>query len=256
MRFTEERIAIIEGDTILSEEIIAAKGLVLPRVSTTLGWLADRIPAGGVVADIGACLGIYSCVLAPMVGSKGRVHAFEANPAVLPALRFNMRPYPQVLVHGYGLADRAQTAHPLIDPNQPDNVGMTTLGKGGDVTLKTLDSVAKYWSRLDFVKLDVEGMEEGVLLGGAAVIAKYRPTILVEINKYALNNHKSTPEAVLALLASWNYGFTPIRDLDSLSQTMVERMSAPEFDVICSPQELCQSTEEFPYLTLELVPLP
>src|SRR5262249_41986347 len=42
----------------------------------------------------------------------------------------------------------------------------------------TLDSLSVL--RLDLIKMDVEGMEAEALAGGAAVIAKHRPILLVE----------------------------------------------------------------------------
>lgn len=49
------------------------------------------------------------------------------------------------------------------------------------VTQKTLDSFN--FEDIDFIKIDVEGHEFKVLMGGVETIKKYKPTILVEENE-------------------------------------------------------------------------
>jgi len=58
--------------------------------------------------------------------------------------------------------------------------GLASLEKGGDevVTMRTVDSLGL--GRVDFMKIDVEGHEENVLRGAAAVIDRDQPFIIAE----------------------------------------------------------------------------
>ena len=127
MILTEEGIAVVEGDSHLSRDIIAHKRLDLPIIWELLDQLKPWIPEGGVVADIGACLGDHTVAYAQMVGPTGRVYAFEPNPAALECLRYNTRNYSNISVSGYALGHEAGQSRIGPDPGQPKNLGMATL---------------------------------------------------------------------------------------------------------------------------------
>jgi hypothetical protein len=48
------------------------------------------LPKDGVLVDIGANAGIYSCLAASQLGQSGVVVAFEPNPVMVERLRFNL----------------------------------------------------------------------------------------------------------------------------------------------------------------------
>ncbi|MNT11699.1 hypothetical protein D3C72_1465930 [compost metagenome] len=94
--------------------------------------------------------------------------------------------------------------------DQP-NWDYTRVGNFGAVSLKelkssneisqikliTLDSLNL--PRVDFIKMDVEGMEVAALLGAEKTIQKFRPLLFVE------NDRAEQSEALLALLEKWSY---------------------------------------------------
>ena len=91
MKLTAEGIAVIEGDTYLSADIIT-KGR-LDVAHEELEKYRKFIPEGGVVVDVGACLGDYTLTFSQMAGERGRVHAFEPNPMVFECLQHNLYTY-------------------------------------------------------------------------------------------------------------------------------------------------------------------
>ena len=88
MKLTKEGIAVIEGDNYLSADIIAQGRLDVARES--LLQYQQHIPVGGVVVDVGACLGDFTATFSEFVGSTGRVWAFEPNAPVFDCLMHNM----------------------------------------------------------------------------------------------------------------------------------------------------------------------
>jgi hypothetical protein len=89
---------------------------------------------------------------------------------------------------------------------------MHTLGDpGGDsghsVTVGRIDDViddAKIES-VDLVKMDIEGSEYGALLGARKLMAKHRPTVLIELNESALKRRGNTSDDVKQLFHEAGY---------------------------------------------------
>jgi FkbM family methyltransferase len=144
-----------------------------------------------VFADVGANQGEYSLFAAKRL-SSGRVLAFEPLPVIIAQLQGNIRlnGFTNVQVFEAGLSDApGQVA---IHELEGDNEGLATLHPGGrkpvsstHISLETLDRVAEAEGlrRLDFVKIDIEGEELKALHGSRAVIQKYRPVFMIEINR-------------------------------------------------------------------------
>jgi len=63
-----------------------------------------------------------------------------------------------------------------------------------EVTLKKLDDVIPSTQKIDFIKIDVEGAEFGVLKGGINLIKKNRPYIIFEFGLGASEYYGTKPE--------------------------------------------------------------
>ncbi len=147
---------------------------------------------GAVVFDVGAFVGDTTHTFL----QRGcEVHAFEPAPVSFICLLQNC---PEA--HCYNMA--------LGDGNRFDvryeggNIGAHSLLPGRRYSLP-LDAFAV--ERMDFLKIDVEGMEGCVLRGGRGTISRLRPTILLEFNPAVLKNFNDTPDTVNALLTELGY---------------------------------------------------
>ena len=80
----------------------------------------------------------------------------------------------------------------------------------------TLDALVmkENLSRLDLIKIDVDGAEDDVIAGAEATIAKYRPDIIIEVAPYTLLERGLLPDAPLKKLKALDYYF---EDLDGNS---------------------------------------
>jgi FkbM family methyltransferase len=145
-----------------------------------------RPAAGQLVVDVGANAGVFATVAGTWIGPTGRLVAIEPNPAVIERLRRNLRQNglePRAEVIAVGLSDEAGPARLLVGAN-------TTIGsvagiddgadQGVDIELRTLDGVAaeRGLTRIDLLKVDVEGLEIPVLDGARGMLKRCNRLVL------------------------------------------------------------------------------
>jgi FkbM family methyltransferase len=168
---------------------LLATGEYVQAELDTLAALIAQCPPDPVLLDIGANIGVHSLLFSALAGPAGRVHAFEAQRIVFQMLMGNLALNSIENVHGHGTALGAAPGTlslPPLDYNKPWNFGGVALAAGTaastgqteTVTVATLDSLDL--ARVDFIKLDVEGMEEDVLRGARRTLDRTRPLMQVE----------------------------------------------------------------------------
>ncbi|MFQ5622737.1 MAG: FkbM family methyltransferase [Paracoccaceae bacterium] len=143
-----------------------------------------HFPPGGRFCDIGANVGNHSLFVGKVLKAS-RIVLFEPNPQAIEILESNI--YLNGLEHvcdrrhlGVGLSDAASEGHALRV--RRDNLGGARLlpGEGGDIRVEVGDALLD-GQDFDMFKIDVEGMEIGVLRGLSALIRRSRPKIFVEV---------------------------------------------------------------------------
>ena len=136
-------------------------------------FIRRRLPADGIFLDIGANAGMFSLFAASLLRPGGRVICVEPQPDIFRRLQFNMLRANNLRSEGIGvtlvpaaLGSEAGEADLTI----PDEHGQATLrsGLGGrtvKVPVMTLHDllVRESLSRVDVMKIDVEGFEDAVL---------------------------------------------------------------------------------------------
>jgi FkbM family methyltransferase len=144
--------------------------------------------------DVGAFVGSYTLHLAKLART---VYAFEPDVEMATMLR-RVAP-PNVRVFDNAVSDREGTSEfhvPSLKGRRAVTCGSLVPLQGRDhdmrlVKTTTLDAALAN-SDVGFIKIDVEGAEQSVLVGAQQLIARCRPVILVEAN---------TPGAVVAVSA-------------------------------------------------------
>lgn len=181
-----------------------------------LAWVAT-VRRGQAVLDIGANRGYYTRFLSREVGGAGRVYAFEPVPASAKTLRASCAMRPNVSVFEVALSDEIGRRRIFVPGNdlQQASLAMHAGGswKGCDriseheIDTITLDAWAgvQALAKLDFIKIDVEGAEYKVLLGGASTIRKFRPLIYMEICRDWLREFGYEPGDLERLLREFGY---------------------------------------------------
>lgn len=156
-------------------------------------WVRRIVKPGMVAIDVGANFGYYTMQLSRLVGSEGLVHAFE------PSARYRMRLLDHierngcqnVVVLDYGLSDRFHE-EPLYGDNISATMHWPDDTKPPDIeetiSLRTLDSYVEEArpSRVDFIKVDIDGHEPGFVAGASETLKRFRPVILMEFSQVSL----------------------------------------------------------------------
>jgi FkbM family methyltransferase len=137
-----------------------------------LDFLRARTPAGGVFVDVGANVGTYAMVLARHVGANGKVIAIEPHPVTHARLAFNRAASGFAQVKLVAAAAGASDGELSIETDG-DNLGASHIVTGEPAgnairvpslrLQRILDEAGA--SRVDALKIDVEGYEDRVLTG-------------------------------------------------------------------------------------------
>ncbi len=137
-------------------------------------YLTQYLPASGVFIDVGANVGIYSCLALTQLNHQGHILAIEPNPKVSHRLSFNLQatsetqPTPaRFQIIKQGVNDQASSCTLYIDNN---NLGASSLKNKSEQTitidcqpLLTLLYQAKI-NQIDVMKVDIEGAEDLALV--------------------------------------------------------------------------------------------
>jgi FkbM family methyltransferase len=153
---------------------------------------------GNIALDIGANIGLQSIRMSQCTGAEGKVYAFEPLAHLQEKFSNNIKlnKANNIKLFPFALANEESTADFKISKNTW-NQGTFSIGNndGGPdtqcVIIKIADNVPeiKELSRLDLVKIDVEGFEYQVLQGLKQTIDKYKPRIIFEYDSnYWLTN--------------------------------------------------------------------
>lgn len=142
------------------------------------------IRPGYVIVEVGANIGAHTLPLAQLAGPGGTVLAFEPQRIVYQTLCANLALNSITNVRCFNAAvGRAagQIVVPVLDYSRDSNFGGLELGShtdGETVPVVAIDGLDL--PRCDFLKIDVEGMEQEVLEGAVRSIALHSPILYVE----------------------------------------------------------------------------
>lgn len=152
--------------------------------------LAAQLRPGMVFYDLGANIGFFSLLAAKLVGEKGRVFSFEADPEVASRLRENIarNHFTRVSVEEKAVwSDSRRVVFARADPAQSPDRGLGCVTKAAapntvEVEAVSLDSYVHAFPAPDFIKCDVEGAEVEVFRGARELLRTKRPGVLCEVH--------------------------------------------------------------------------
>jgi FkbM family methyltransferase len=172
---------------------------------------ARLCPPDGVVVDVGGNIGTTALSFAS-TAHRGTVHVFEPSPEMLPVLRRNLElsGAGNVVVHALGLSDAAAQGRLQVaiagNPGSAFFVAGEAPAAGADgIAVARLDDVLRDAARIDFVKVDVEGLELRVLRGARQLLERHRPVVVFEVNEAALQRGGTSGREVCEFVLGLGY---------------------------------------------------
>ncbi len=151
--------------------------------------LQRLVREGDVFFDLGANFGFYSFYVAPLCGRSGAIHAFEANPFLIPHLHRSAelnRECGKIQVNALAVGKESGKYLPLYDP---DWFGCSSLyahgwlnqGSKVLVPLVTIDEyvLKNRIERIDVMKIDIEGAELDAFQGMEQTFQVCPPKVII-----------------------------------------------------------------------------
>lgn len=147
--------------------------------------------------DIGANIGTHTVSMAKLFGDKISIRSFEAQRQVYymlcgnvaingltnvecehAAVSDNTQDFIKINLPDYHLPNNFGGLE-LIEPKISDNQYMTKTGS----ELVDCVQIDQFGEEVDFIKMDIEGMEHLALIGGIETLTKHRPICFLEMFK-------------------------------------------------------------------------
>lgn len=205
--------------------------------------IRKNLKSGMTVVDIGANIGYYTVMAAELVGEKGKVIAFEPNPESFLTLLKNIETNHLKNAEGYNLAITNSSGPSLLYvslENRGDNrlYASPTNKISVKIETTTLDAFADKHSlsKIDFIKMDIQG-SEGLAVLGMRRVFELNPhlKLFTEFWPMSISKTGKEPADFLRTLAESGFSLYNINrkngSLESISDfdSFTKRFSGREF---------------------------
>ena len=188
------------------------------------------IRPGWTIVEIGANLGYFTNLFQILVGTNGQLHAFEPVPSTFQQLQSSLpKGSNHCTLYNLGTAKEAGevTFHiPLNDHGQatmsPHDCNSWKSREIEEVSCLVIKldefTPISSLSKIDFIKIDVEGAELPSLQGAEHILRKHKPLLFVEVCKAWMKSFHYTPKEMDTFLTS--LGYTNFKVVDSTPFTI------------------------------------
>jgi len=139
---------------------------------------------GSTILDIGSNIGLFTESIVNKINYK-KIYAFEPVKEFFDYSVNALKKHKNVFIYNFAIGNTNEKKN--ISINLDMNIGSSSLIKNHSnsrietIEIKRLDDL-KIKDKIDFIKIDVEGFETEVILGGLQTIEKNKPSIFIEID--------------------------------------------------------------------------
>lgn len=206
------------------------------------GKLYGLLKVGDTAIDIGTNMGETLMSFSKLVGIHGNVHGFEPDTINHTRCTENLRlnDFKNITLNKLGLGNTAGEFRIKVDT--PTNRGGNRITDQNDknsevIQIITLDQYVldKNISKIDLIKIDVEGFEFNVLKGAENTISKYGPVLFIELDDVNLKQQKASAKMLVKFLADKGYKITNAEDDSSVTEN--NNFEECHYDIICIPSK-------------------
>lgn len=208
--------------------------------------LFERLLRPGMVfVDVGAHVGQYTLVASKLVGSTGAVHSFEPDPETYDWLQSNIRRNRLTNVLANRVALTAEPGTMRLYLSNISDIGSNSLqpppnssGRSCEVICTPLDQYLNNYrvSRVDLIKMDVEGAESSALAGAKSHLSRDdRPPIIIEFEEERQRAFQNSCAGLARLLEGWSYRMFRISG-PAITPYVPKDPEQPSFNVLAIPE--------------------
>jgi len=211
---------------------------------STIDCCKQLLPSDGIFLDIGANIGAFTLEMAAHLNDLGRVVAFEPTVFAFKAQCQNIDINPEIQKKVASLqvmltshdqepisrVDQIYSAWPLAAAKNLHAVHGGQLQSIEGARKATLDEIVEELelTRIDLIKMDVDGYECQVLRGGMQTLNIYKPQVVMELAPYTLREQGDTLVDLINIIRSAGYGLWSLNGAKELP------MDADQLDAMCS----------------------
>jgi FkbM family methyltransferase len=183
-------------------------------------WVKHLVKPGNTFVDIGSNIGYYSFLASGIVGDTGKVFSIEPHWGSMQSFKGNIercgiKNITPIQI-GIGDCERKERLYECIDKLDGLKINSCSCSRGlptrgnqmREIAITTLDKLAEYnhIDSIDFLKMDIEGMEVDAIKGMDRLLSEHRVNrMLIEINDYVPLYDNKFGETLDELIKS--YGF-------------------------------------------------
>ncbi len=203
------------------------------------------IEPGFTILDIGGNIGQTALIAAQKTGESGKVISFEPYPETIERFEKNLelnKSIKNIKLEKFALGDEQSTIT-LFQDCVTNSGGNRVLHSSVEnpagvkqVAVTTLDlySAGENLSRIDLIKIDVEGFEMNVLKGAEQTLLKFRPLLIVEVDEKNLNSQGAAARDIIAFFHEYHYEMI---DLSTMKDFYLGNDQFIHTDILCTPNK-------------------
>ncbi|WP_326981343.1 FkbM family methyltransferase [Chryseobacterium sp. MYb264] len=194
-----------------------------------IDYLYSHLKKGDTFIDIGGNIGLFSLNASKIIGNEGNIVAFEAFTPNYHQFNHHVsiNHLQNITLEHLAIADRKSFIEILYN-DAYNNVGMASSFLEEYTAKERVESISldeyvreKQISKIDLIKIDIEGGEFAALKGMSNVLEHYQPKIVIEINNIALKSSHHSEEELISLLTAKGYNKTKILSQNESSYNAV-----------------------------------
>jgi len=201
--------------------------------------MEEKIEMGNIVVDVGANIGLHTLNMARIVGNTGQVFAFEPDPSNFETLKKNVKinNYKNIILEQKAVGDKhgRTTLYQSDHPGKHRIFPQTEQAKSQvQVELTNLDNYfdSDMIDKINFIKIDVEGLEFSVLKGMKNILKNSKKIkILFEFMPENTMEVGFTPIELLNYLTSNNF---KLYCMDDKTKKLLHVSNNEEIVKLCS----------------------
>lgn len=205
---------------------------------TQTDLISRKLKPGMTFIDLGANIGFYTVLASKIVGIAGKVYCFEPEPQNYRLLVKNILENKLSNVFPQRMAVSDSTGNATLHTDSK-NFGGHSLTKSNvsdenrevDVSTVRLDDFVGS-SKIDMIKLDVQGAESRVIAGSMRTLISQRPMLILELWPYGIHKMGDDPMKLIQDLEEMGYriqvtdDYRKNRAIDSLKDSITDMVSS------------------------------